>query len=206
MGCEYKFIKHRPLRDTIKIVTVKRDAAGRLWVCFSVIEKIEVGSETSTGQSGGFDFDLKAFLTSHEGQTIQAPQFFNRDLPSLQTIQRQVSNKVKDSANQRRGKRHIARHHIRIADQRRDFHFQLAHHLCDQYDTLFFEDLNLEGMKRLWGRKVSDLGFAQFLSILKWVTLKRGKCVVLIGRWNRTTGTCSGLWAHPEARIKRSHV
>ncbi len=33
--------------------------------------------------------------------------------------------------------------------------------------TLCFEDLNLDGMKRLWGRKVSDLGFAQFMSILE---------------------------------------
>jgi putative transposase len=47
---------------------------------------------------------------------------------------------------------------------------------------LYFEDLNLSGMKALWGRKVSDLGFAQFMDILEWVALKRGKRVVRIDR------------------------
>src|SRR5688572_24189534 len=55
-GVGYKFVKHRPMQGDIKTVTVKRDAAGRLWICFSVVEKIELPKETSTGQSGGFDF------------------------------------------------------------------------------------------------------------------------------------------------------
>ena len=55
----YKFVYHRPLRGTIKTVTVKRDAAGRLWVCFSVVEAFEPEGEASTGQSGGFDFGLE---------------------------------------------------------------------------------------------------------------------------------------------------
>jgi putative transposase len=48
--------------------------------------------------------------------------------------------------------------------------------------VLCFEDLNLDGMKRLWGRKVSDLAFRQFVDILKQVAAKRGKRVVQIGR------------------------
>ncbi len=46
-------------------------------------------------------------------------------------------------------------------------------------------------MKRLWGRKVSDLGFAQFMSILEWVAFKRGKRVVKIDRWTPTAQVCS---------------
>jgi putative transposase len=63
--------------------------------------------------------------------------------------------------------------------------------LCDQFDVLCFEDLNLDGMKRLWGRKVSDLAFYQFIGTLKYVATKRGKTVVQIGRFERTTGKCS---------------
>jgi putative transposase len=56
---------------------------------------------------------------------------------------------------------------------------------------MVFEDLNLDAMKRLWGRKVSDLGFAQFVKVLDWVAFKRGKRVEKISRWERTTGKCS---------------
>jgi putative transposase len=87
--------------------------------------------------------------------------------------------------------RHMARRHIRIADKRRDFHFKLAHRLCDNYDVLIFEDLNIAAMKKLWGRKVSDLGFAQFMQILEWIAFKRAKKIIQIDRFERTTGKCS---------------
>ncbi|MCL4252839.1 MAG: transposase, partial [Anaerolineae bacterium] len=155
------------------------------------IEKMVIPEKISTGKIGGFDFGLTNFLTTNEGATIESPQFYKRDLPRLRTIQSRVSRKVKDSNNHKAGMWHINRRHIRIADSRLDFHFQLAHDLCDQYDVMVFEDLNLDAMKRLWGRKISDLGFAQFVKVLNWVAFKRGKHVVKINRWERTTGKCS---------------
>lgn len=187
----YKFVYHRPLNGEIKTVAIKRDTAGRLWLCFSVIEKMVIPEGISTGKIGGFDFGLTHFLTTNEGATIESPQYYKRDLPRLRAIQSRVSRKVKGSNNHKAGMLHINRRHIRVADSRLDFHFQLAHDLCDQYDVMVFEDLNLDAMKRLWGRKISDLGFAQFVKVLDWVAFKRGKHVVKINRWERTTGKCS---------------
>jgi putative transposase len=187
---QYKFVYHRPLNGNIKTISIKRDAAQRLWICFSVIEKITIEDATSAGQIGGFDFGLTTFLTTDAGIKIDAPQFFKQDLPRIKAIQRRVSKKVKGSRNRRAGYKHPARRAIRIADKRRDFHYQLAHELCDTYDVLVFENLNMAGRKKLWGRKVSDLGFSQFLEIVAWVAFKRGKRFIQIGRWDRTT--CPG--------------
>jgi len=55
-----------------------------------------------------------------------------------------------------------------------------------------FEDLNIDGMKRMWGRKVSDLGFAQFLEIMQYVAFKRGVIFGQCARFERTTQKCSG--------------
>jgi len=188
----YKFIYHRPINGVIKTVIIKRDSAGRLWLCFSVIEKMEIPEGISTGKIGGFDFGLTNFLVTDEGAIIESPQYYKHDLPRLCAIQSRVSGKVKGSNNHKAGMWLINRRHIRIADKRLDYHFQLAHDLCDQYDVMVFEDLNLDAMKRLWGRKISDFGFAQFVKILDWVAFKRGKRVVKISRWERTTGKCSG--------------
>ncbi len=145
----YKLVYHHPMQGDIKTVTIKRDIAGRLWICFSVVERFVAQNEVSAGQIGGFDFGLKCFLTNDEGQQIASPWFYQDDLPRLHSIQRQVSKKVKGSANQQKGKHHLSRRHIRIDDKRRDFHFKLAHKLCDEYDLLCFEDLNLDGAN-LW--------------------------------------------------------
>ena len=63
--------------------------------------------------------------------------------------------------------------------------------LCDEYDVLGFETLNLRGMKQLWGRKISDLGFSQFMLIAEHVAHMRGKRVVKIDPWQPTSQTCS---------------
>jgi putative transposase len=41
-GVRYKFVKHREVGGQIKTLTVKRDAVGRLWLAFSVIEKMVI--------------------------------------------------------------------------------------------------------------------------------------------------------------------
>jgi putative transposase len=46
-------------------------------------------------------------------------------------------------------------------------------------------------MQRLWGRKISDLAFGEFLQILEWVAAKKGKQVVFIDRWYPSSKTCS---------------
>ena len=45
-------------------------------------------------------------------------------------------------------------------------------------------------MKRLWGRKVSDLSFAEFVSILEWVASNAGSTVVKIDRWAPSSKAC----------------
>ncbi len=69
----YKFIYHRPLNGEIKTVAIKRDTAGRLWVCFSVIEKMAIPEQISMGKIGSFDFGLADFLTTDNGATIESP-------------------------------------------------------------------------------------------------------------------------------------
>jgi putative transposase len=46
-------------------------------------------------------------------------------------------------------------------------------------------------MKRLWGRKVLDLAFGEFMQIIQWVAKKKGKLVACIDRWYPSSKTCS---------------
>ena len=187
----YKFVKSREIEGTIKTVTVKRDRIGRLWVCFSTLQENFKPSQPVTSNVGGFDFGLKDFLTADDGSTIQSPEFFKQGAKELAKANRELATKKKGSNNRRKAKRHLSRVHERMANRRRDWFFKLAHQLCDRYEVLCFEDLNLDGMKRIWGRKVSDLSFDSFLQILKHVATKRGCRVVQIGRFEPTTKICS---------------
>jgi putative transposase len=56
---------------------------------------------------------------------------------------------------------------MNIANQRRDYFHKLSNKLAAKYDNIIIEDLNLKAMQKLWGRKVSDLAFAEFVQILE---------------------------------------
>jgi putative transposase len=190
-GTTYKFSLSRPIEGEIKTVTVKRDNLGQLWICLSVIQNASAQIQASTGNSGGFDFGLKAFLTDHEGNEYHSPQFLKAALDEMARLNRELSRKQKGSRNWRKAKRRLAKAHQRIADKRRDAHWKLAHALCAQFDLICLETLNLDGMKRLWGRKVSDLGFAEFVSILRQAADKTGAKVVQVGPWLPTSKACA---------------
>jgi putative transposase len=162
-----------------------------LWLVFTVEETLQINTKVSTGKSGGFDFGLKTFLVDDEGRGYTSPQFFKQGLRKTRKLSREHSRKTEGSNRRKRARRTLARHHAHMVNKRRDHHFKLAHQLCDEYDVLYFEDLNLTGMKKWWGRKVSDLAFGSFLEILEWVALKRGKTVIKIDRFERTTQKCS---------------
>ena len=68
---------------------------------------------------------------------------------------------------------------------------------------MIFEDLNLDGMKRLWGRKVSDLSLATFLEILQTVAAIKGKVVHFVDRFYPSSKTCSHCgYIHKELNLK----
>ena len=144
-----------------------------------------------TGKIAGFDFGLKTYLTGHNGHDIESPQFFKRSLNAIKRASRKHSTKRKGSNNRKRARLNLARKHRTIDYQRADFHWKLAHQLTDEYDEIRLEDLNLQGMKALWGRKVSDLGFADFVKKLVYIAQKKGVKITFIDKWYPSSRTCS---------------
>lgn len=187
----YKFIKSREIEGKIKTCTLKRDSMNRFWVVFSCEKEESVAQTTGSTNTAGFDFGLKTFLTCSDGTAIESPQFFKAGASRVGDDNRRLATKKKGSNNRRKAKHRLIRSHERIAKRRTDWFFKLAHSLCDRFDTLYFETLNLEAMKRIWGRKISDLALDRFIQILQWVASKRGKSVKFIGRWSPTSKTCN---------------
>ncbi|MRR56283.1 MAG: transposase, partial [Deltaproteobacteria bacterium] len=101
------------------------------------------------------DFGLKSFLTISDGRKEPAPQPLKQALKQLAKVNRNLSTKQRGSNNRRKARKNLARLHRTIANRRKDFHFKLARNLAHNYNAIAIEDLNLSGMKALWGRKVS---------------------------------------------------
>jgi putative transposase len=103
-----------------------------------------------------FDFGLKTFLTCSDGSKIESPQFLKQSLNAIKKASRQHSKKRKGSANLERARLNLVRKHEDVTNRRSDWFWKLAHELTNRFDVLCFETLNLKGMQRLWGPKISD--------------------------------------------------
>ncbi|MDY0191629.1 MAG: transposase [Desulfuromonas sp.] len=187
---QYRFFKSREMEGNIKTLTVKRDALGDIYFVF-VTDAEHQTIHAATTEIAGMDFGLKDFLTISDGTKIAAPLPLKKQLKALKKASRSLSRKQKGSNHWRRARKALARVHRSVANQRKDFHFKLAKHLTHSYNALAIEDLNLSGMKALWGRKVSDLGFASFVHILDHQATKTGCSIVKIDRWYPSSKTCS---------------
>ena len=188
-GHWYRFALHRPIEGEIKRVQVTRDALGDMYITLTE-DFSEVRYEPKTGKAEGFDFGIKDFLTTSDGHRETSPMFYRQNTEKLAKAQKAYSRKVKGSNNQERERKNVARIHKKTVNQRTDHHWKLAIKLCRKFDILFFEDLNLEGMKRVWGKQVSDLAFGEFYQKLKHQAKKRIRSVLKINRWSPTTKVC----------------
>ncbi len=206
---QYRYNNSRNLSGEIKTVTVKRDNVGHWYVILSChVGEIYKPAKVApmTGKSAGFDFGLLCFLTSSANERIASRESLKQSLDKLKVKSKQLSTKVKGSKNRCKAKKVLARLHQKISNQRTDFHFKLANDLVHEYDHLFFEDLNLDAMKRLWGRKVSDLGLNQFMQILDFKAQEHGKSVCKIDRFYPSSKTCSKCTMVKEALSLKDRI
>ena len=144
-----------------------------------------------TSKTAGFDFGLKTFLTNSNGGDIQSPLFLLKAREQLRKLSQQLSSKKLGSNNWNKTRIELAKLYQRIVNQRRDWFWKLSNKLCDEYDVICFETLNLKGMQRLWGKKIGDLAFGSFLEILQTVAATKGKSVVFVGQWFASSKLCS---------------
>ena len=189
-GQDYKYFQSRRISGKIKTVTIKRDSLGDLYVYF-VTDAKDLEVKTRTGKIVGFDFGLKTFLTASNGLDIESPLFFANNSRLIKRAARELSRKVKGSNNRQRARLNLARLYKRSVNQRHDFHFKLAHQLCLNYEMICIEDLNVKAMQRLYGRKISDLAFSEFVNILKYEATKFGVEIIEVDRYFASSQICS---------------
>ena len=224
-----KFVNQKGIDNRIKCIfcrkvkdgklgtaTISKNAAGQYFVSFIVhtkeVESIPVSKSLVTSSTSlGIDFGLKHFLTLSDGRIIDSPEFFKQTLGKLAWEQRKLSKKQKGSKNRDKQRLKVAKVHQHISNQRQNFLHNLTTVLADenQVQAICIEDLNLKRMSKRWGRKVHDLSYYTFTSMLDYKLRQRGKLLLKIGRFDSSTQICSmcGHRQHMElsARIYKCH-
>ncbi len=187
----------RPIPDgfELKQVRIVRRASG--WYAMLILQMdVAVPDRSPHGEPVGIDLGLISFLATSTGELVARPKLFVDLQGKLKLLQRKLKHKKKGSSNWRKLQGKVARLHEHISNTRIDFHFKLAHRLCDNAGMIFAEDLNLKALSRgMLCKHTLDAGWGQFLNILKWVCWKRDVYFALVDS-KGTSQTCPQCLTH----------
>ena len=198
----FKFHKSREIpAEKVKTVTIKRDRLGDIYVFFVVKSTEFVPKRCATGKSVGIDFGFDQFLTLSDGTSVDAPMFFKRDLRYIRQLSRSMSRKTHNSNSWNSTRLDLNRAYRAIQHKRDDWHWRLAHELCQKYDLICFETLNFKFFQRKHGKKIQDFGFVNFVKKLKYLAKRYGTQIVFVDRFFPSSQLCNACgYQNPELK------
>ncbi len=194
---EVKWRMSRSIPDGFvpKQARIVRKASG-YFVMLSLQLNVDVPSPLPHGHPRGLDLGFDKFVATSDGEEIKRPRFLKTLQYKLKLLSRRLKNKQKGSNNRHKLNQKIGRLHQRISDTRKDWHFKLAHHLCDGAGMIFVEEINFVTWQRgMLSRQSADTGFGQFVNILEWVCFRRGVYFAKVNK-DGTSQTCPNCGAH----------
>lgn len=172
---------------------IKRDLHGRYWVIFTVVQSKQTYKTRKTRGAIGVDFGLKTYMTIFTGKQflrVKNPEFLKEDIDLLRLKSKSHSRKKKGSSNRSKARKELGKVYQAVSSRRSDWQWKKAHELCEQFKFIGLEDLNMNAMQRMWGRKISDLAHTQFIHKLKHVAVKYGTVIQEVDRYYASSKTC----------------
>ena len=152
---------HRPIPSEFVVKQVRIiNRADKWYASINIQCNVSAPEPMPHGHAIGVDIGLEKFLATSDGVIVGPPKFLKKMQSKLKSLQRRLSRKQKRSNNYSRQRLKVARLHHRIDNTRKDFHFQVAHTLCDTGDMVFMEDLDYQTTaKGMFGKHMLDAAF-----------------------------------------------
>jgi len=155
----------------------------------------------------GIDMGLKSFLVTDSGLLVAIAQPYRKSEKKLRRVQRSLSRKKKGSNRRTKAVKRVAKAHLKVSNQRKDFHYKTAKQLLSQGKHVAHERLNIKGIARTrMAKSTYDAGWGQFLQILSIKTERAGLITIAVNP-NGTTQNCSGCGTKvPKTLSDRIHT
>ena len=182
-------------QSIISSVTISKSSTNKYYasvLCrfeISDIEKIKYSDDLIVK---GLDMSMDKFYIDNEGNYPEYYKQYRVNQKRLAYLQKQVSKKVKGSANRKKAQLRVNKLYEKIANSRKDFVEKLSRKLVDENDVIVIESLNMKAMSQCLnlGKSVNDLAWGMFVNRLEQKIAITDKLLIKADRFFASSQTC----------------
>ncbi len=156
----------------------------------------------------GLDVGLSHFYTDSEGETVANPRHLRKSEKALKRLSRRMSKTKKGSKNRAKFRNKLARKHLKVSRQRKDFAVKTARCVVRSNDLVAYEDLKVRNMVRNkhLAKSISDAAWIQFRSWVEYFGKVFGVVTVAVPP-HYTSQNCSSCGKQVKKALSvRTHV
>jgi putative transposase len=184
-----KLKMHRELECEINTVTIKREC-DKWYVVFT--NEVDIKPLPVNNNQVGIDVGIESFLVTSDGEFVDNPHCLKVSEQRLKRAQRKVSRRKKGSHNRRKAVKLLAKQHLKVHNQRKDFQHKVAKQLVSQYGYIAVEDLKVKNMVKNHhlAKSINDVSWSQFFSMVAYKAEWAGRRFIQV-KPNGTSQNCS---------------
>lgn len=189
-----------------KRVRVVRRADGYYAQFCLDVERVEKRSPTL--KTIGLDVGLTHFYTDSDGKTVANPRHLRKSEKALKRLSRRMSKTKKGSNNRAKFRNKLARKHLKVSRQRKDFAVKTARCVVQSNDLVAYEDLRVRNIvrNRHLAKSISDAAWTQFRSWIEYFGKVFGVVTVAVPP-HYTSQNCSNCGKQVKKALSvRTHV
>jgi putative transposase len=157
-----------------KNITFRRTATGKWFVKICVDKKDEPKNDNKKIVAIDWNCRDEDFIVRSDGVKIKCPRYLQKSQKQLKHWQkimskRYVSGSETQSSNYEKAKKRVALLHEHVSWKRKDWLHKESRKLCNEFETVVVEDINLQTMAKMnHGVVISDQGFGMFRDMLSY--------------------------------------
>jgi putative transposase len=192
LGKVYCKVSRKPV-GKLKSVTVSLTPSGQYYVSCLFDDEQDLPEKNCEGKAIGVDIGLTHFAITSDGSKFDNPKYYRKYEVKLGQKQKRLSKKQKGSKNKDRVKIEVAKIHEKITRCREDFLHKLSRNLVNENQVICVENLAVKNMVRnhKLSKSISDCGWGQFLTMLKYKAEREGKIYIEVDRFFPSSKICS---------------
>jgi len=184
---------HRPIKGTIKRLTIRRSATKKWYVSFTVEDVIREALPDSE-KAVGIDVGISNFAVLSNGVFIENQRYLAACEERLAKAQSKKDKLPHKSPERKKAIKKVSHIYERLGNLRDNFAHQLSHQIVNDYGIICLEDIdiiNLIEKKPYMAKSVLDASWNRFRTYVMYKAESAGRKVVLVNP-GYTSQMCSG--------------